>query len=539
LDDAFVTEISLSQNPPSAIISSTFLGGSGADEALGIGLDATGNLWVTGQTLSPDFPVTPGAFQTKCGTDGNCNGGQHDVFLTSLNLPYRSPSTLNYSTFLGGSGDDVGTGITGDAFGNVYVTGRTESTDFPTGPALQAPFQAANAGGADAFVTAFKPIGSGGPPLLYSSYLGGSGTENSLGGSTANAAIGAIAFDSSSPSGSATPSPATVFLTGGTNSTDFNIVSPLTGEQAYQGGPSDAFVTAVTTVLPLESIALSSTDNIDCVEYGGCEPVPYIAFTQTVWGYDTGNGGFNQTLLYYAGTPVTLSAKFPVYWGGACSGYVSTCNLSVTGPLTVSAVFGPFSISDNPSTVAPQAGQSFNSTITVSALNGSGYNAPVSLTCSLLSWPGFYVGTYSGPPANSPTCSISPAVVNLVNGASVTATLTVSTTAASSALNLPDLRRELQSAFGLFLPATGLLLSGFVFTTDRKRKKRFLRALAVVTFGAVVLLAACGGGTKGGTGGRGGGSGVLATESGQYLFVINGSVPDGNYNQALLTVNVP
>lgn len=532
LDDAFVTEISLQLNPPSALISSTFLGGSGADEGTGIALDESGNVWVVGQTLSPDFPVTPGAFQTKCGTDGNCNGGQHDVFLTSLNLPYTGPSTVTYSTFLGGGGDDVGTGIVFDSFGNIYVTGRTESTDFPTGPALQPPFQAANAGGADAFITAFKPIGSGGPPLLYSSYLGGSGTENSLAGSTANAAIGAIAFDTSSATFGEPPPPATIYLAGGTNSTDFSIVSPVAGEQAYQGGPSDAFVTAVSAVLPLEGLALTTTSNIACIA-GPCAPA-YITPTQAIWSYNTGTSGDDQTLLYYAGTQVTLSAKVPLFWGGACSGYVSTCNLTVTAPLTVSALFGPFSLSINPATATLQPGQSSTSTITVSALNGYS-GAEVSLTCSLYDWPGFYPGTYLGPPADSPTCTISPAVVNLVTGGSATATVTVYTTAPSSASNIPDLRRELRWACGFFLPVTGLLLSGFVFATDRRLKKNFLRVLAGVILAALALSAACGGGSKG----KSGGGGVPGTESGGYFLAINGSVPDGNTNQAILTVNVP
>jgi hypothetical protein len=107
----------------SALAYSTFLGGSGIDSGNGIALDSSGNAYVTGETRSTDFPTTEGAFQP------NFAGGQIDAFVTALD---SAGSTLAYSTYLGGKLSDVGLNITLDVSGNVYVTGETRSTDFPT-----------------------------------------------------------------------------------------------------------------------------------------------------------------------------------------------------------------------------------------------------------------------------------------------------------------------------------------------------------------------------------------------------------------------
>src|SRR5437867_2121639 len=120
-DDVFVTKL----NPDgSALVYSTFIGGNNdtdGDDAYGIAVDTFGNAYVTGRTVSTDFPTTPGAF------DVTFNGVQ-DVFVTKLN---GSGSTLVYSTSLGGSGNDIGAAIAVDSAGNAYVTGFTDSTDFP------------------------------------------------------------------------------------------------------------------------------------------------------------------------------------------------------------------------------------------------------------------------------------------------------------------------------------------------------------------------------------------------------------------------
>ncbi|MFL6215789.1 MAG: SBBP repeat-containing protein [Blastocatellia bacterium] len=119
--DAFVSKL----NPAgSALIYSTYLGGSGYDRVNGLALDGAGNLYATGETASPDFPVTAGAFQTVHRSDGQ----RGDAFVLKLT---STGTALVYSTFLGGSGADAACGIAVSAAGEAYIAGDTSSTDFP------------------------------------------------------------------------------------------------------------------------------------------------------------------------------------------------------------------------------------------------------------------------------------------------------------------------------------------------------------------------------------------------------------------------
>jgi hypothetical protein len=136
--DAFVTVLN---STASALVYSTYLGGSGFDDALSIAVDSLGNAYVTGATASTNFPTTSGASQTS-----NAGGGD-DAFVTTLNA---TGSGLVYSSYLGGTGDDSGWGIRVNAPGNAFVTGSTSSTNFPT---TTGAFQTAYGGGnADGFV---------------------------------------------------------------------------------------------------------------------------------------------------------------------------------------------------------------------------------------------------------------------------------------------------------------------------------------------------------------------------------------------------
>ena len=197
---AFVTKLNASGT---GLIYSTYLGGGGRDAGRGIAVDFFGNAYVTGIANSVNFP-TANAFQA--GTRGH-----PDAFVTKLN---PTGSALIYSTYLGGSGGDLGAGIAVDSAGNAYVTGSTSSSDFPTANA----FQQTMGGSFDAFVTKLNADGSA---LLYSTYLGGSGGDGANG----------IAVDSSGDT----------YVTGGTSSNDFPTVNAL--QAAYGGGLSDAFVT--------------------------------------------------------------------------------------------------------------------------------------------------------------------------------------------------------------------------------------------------------------------------------------------------------
>jgi len=212
--DAFVTKL----NPSgTAVIYSTFLGGSGSDTGYGIAVDATGHAYVTGRTFSADFPVTPGSAQTACG--GACS--RADAFVTKLN---PDGSGLIYSTYLGGSELEFGSDIVLDSSGQAYLTGNTFSPDFPvtTGSAQTVCAGGGSAGPCmDAFATKLNATGSA---LVYSTYLGGTGRENDLGGG--------IAVDDGG----------NAYVSGHTDSANFP-TTPGAFQSTYAGGLWDAFVT--------------------------------------------------------------------------------------------------------------------------------------------------------------------------------------------------------------------------------------------------------------------------------------------------------
>ena len=154
--DGFVLKV----NPEgSALIYSTYLGGSDQDQPFGMTADGTGNVYVAGQTSSRDFP-TVNPLKPAHGPE------QFDGFVAKMNA---AGSALVYSTYFGGSNGDRVIGVAADAEGNAYLIGVTGSLDFPTVNALQPSF-----GGSynDAFVSKLNPAGSA---LVYSTYLGGGG----------------------------------------------------------------------------------------------------------------------------------------------------------------------------------------------------------------------------------------------------------------------------------------------------------------------------------------------------------------------------
>jgi len=162
--DAFVTKLNRSG---SRLVYSTFLGGSNTDEGRAIAIeedDDDAGAYVTGRTISSDYPTTPGAFDQT-------NNGFGDAFVTKLN---ESGSRLDYSTFLGGSNADEGRGIAVDEDGRASLTGRTFSPDYPT---TDDAFDRTNNAG-DAFVTELNESGS---RLLYSTFLGGSNLDEGNG----------------------------------------------------------------------------------------------------------------------------------------------------------------------------------------------------------------------------------------------------------------------------------------------------------------------------------------------------------------------
>jgi hypothetical protein len=199
--DAYVTKLNATG---SALIYSTFLGGSGNENGNGLAINADGEAYITGGTLSHNFPVM-NPIQSY-------NAGVQDIYAAKFNA---SGNALIYSTYLGGNNNEGGAGITLGASGSAYLVGPTTSTNFP----LADPIQSQYGGGPyDVFIT---KLNSSGSALTYSTYLGGSGYEYSV----------SIAVRGD-----------TAYLTGETQSVNFPIVDPY--QPTYVGG-ADGFVAKI------------------------------------------------------------------------------------------------------------------------------------------------------------------------------------------------------------------------------------------------------------------------------------------------------
>ena len=193
-ETAFVTELNAAGT---GLVYSTYLGGSGGDEAYGVAVDGAGHAFVAGVTQSTDFPVTPGAFQTT-----NHGYGSETAFVTELNAAGKG---LVYGTYLGGSDRDQALGIAVDAAGDAFVAGLTESTDFPATPgAFQMTCGDTGDGCAagDAFVA---KLDAGGTRLVYATYLGGSYVDGATGIAVDAAGYAYVAGDTYSQDFPVTP----------------------------------------------------------------------------------------------------------------------------------------------------------------------------------------------------------------------------------------------------------------------------------------------------------------------------------------------
>ncbi|CAN5358519.1 hypothetical protein BH20ACI2_BH20ACI2_28050 [soil metagenome] len=199
--DAFVTKMNATGT---AMIYSTYLGGSSDDNGLGIAIDGAGQAYITGFTNSSDFP-TASPFQALR------NGTSYDGFLTKLNA---SGSGLVYSTYLGGSQNDSALSVAIDGSGFAYVAGETASSNFPSAAAFQLTY---GGGASDAFVTKFNQAGNG---LVFSTFLGGTSDDLALG----------IAVNASG-----------VHVAGATTSTNFPLANAADGTYGG-GGFFDGFV---------------------------------------------------------------------------------------------------------------------------------------------------------------------------------------------------------------------------------------------------------------------------------------------------------
>ena len=268
-----------STQTPSLIYSTCLAGQRGQ----AIAVDRYGNAYVTGNSAPTD------RFQT---TDGSTHHGGQDVFVTKLSFDGVSTLTIAYSTLIGGSGDDYGSGIAVDDGEDVYLGGRTASMNFPTLHALQPTAHSTSGHG---FVLELHPTGA----PLFSTYLGGSRSDD----------IFALTIGNSAGVGNQCVAPCDVFLTGDTNSPDFPSVQPL----GPNNGACGAQVIAVRLTPPTD-LRFSTT-------LGGCTGTPSLttAFGQ---GIAVTRSGDMALVGFTDGYLPTAKAVQPAYGGGNSDAFV-------------------------------------------------------------------------------------------------------------------------------------------------------------------------------------------------------------------------
>jgi Beta-propeller repeat len=433
--DAFVAKLN---SAGSALIYSTYLGGTGSESGLGISADPSGNTYLTGQTDSANFPLA-GAFQSV-------SGGTIDGFVAKIDAP---GSALVYSTYLGGNGDDVADSITVDSAGNAFITGNTQSTNFPIASA----FQLFNTSGQSAFVSKFNPAGSA---LVYSTHLGGS-----VGGSRGRG----IAVDALG----------NAYVTGFTESTDFPTANAF---QTVYGGGTDAFVTkfnpAGSTLVYSTFLGGSGSDDANSIAvdplgnayasgltsggnfplanalqpvYGGAGSDSFITKVNaagSTLGYSTFlGGGLNDIGSAIAVDPsgnayvcgVTRSINFPLvnpiqmtFGGIRFDGFVSRIDNSAGTPSpTITATNSPTATPTNTPTASPTNTPTATATATATPTNTPTLTPTATSTNTPINTP-TSTPTDTATPTNTPT-STPTATATLTNTPTNTPTATVTVTA--------------------------------------------------------------------------------------------------------------
>jgi len=274
--DAFIAKIDTNASGAASLLFSTYLGGIGDDKGYGIAIDnGANNLYVVGQTSSNNLPLLSPA-QTGF-------GGSFDAFIAKIS----NTGAKVYTTYLGGTGDDRGTGIAVNTAGAAYVTGFTSSTNFPT----VSPLQISNGGGFDAFVAKLNPAGSA---FGYSTYLGGSANESNTSTVTST---NPIALNSSSDA----------YITGFTSSSNFPLAAPL---QPANGGNQDVFVAKISDAAPAADYSIMVTPGSRTVLPGG--GTTYTVTATPVGGFTgvislSASGQSNDSTASFNPTTITIT----------------------------------------------------------------------------------------------------------------------------------------------------------------------------------------------------------------------------------------
>jgi Beta-propeller repeat/Abnormal spindle-like microcephaly-assoc'd, ASPM-SPD-2-Hydin len=321
---------------------STYLGGNGDDWNRGVVVDSSGNAYVTGYTTSSNFP-TVNPYQSSY-------SGGNDAFVAKIG---PSGSTLLYSSYLGGTGDDFARGIAADNNGNAYIVGYTNSSsNFPILNALQGAY---GGGPYDAFVAKFDTAQSGAASLVYSTLVGNSGDDEAI----------AVAIDSAG----------NAYVTGSTTSTAFPTQNPY---QASNGGGNDVFVSEINstdTALVFSTYLGGNGEDIShgiAVDSTGI----YVAGGTTSTNFPTLNSvqavnrGLDDAFLTKF-DPTGSFLVYSTYYGGSANEYCLTMAVDASGRAFLGGMTGSTNFPLVNPTQAAYGGYNFDGFVVAFSASGA------------------------------------------------------------------------------------------------------------------------------------------------------------------------
>jgi hypothetical protein len=539
--DAFVAKIT-PQPGFTLPVYSTYLGGSGDDIGYGIAVDSSNNAYLTGSTTSGDW-ISPGTgFQPAYGTGG-------DAFIAKIGALTGSVYPLNYFTYLGGSGSDLGQAIQVDSLQAAHVTGSTTSCDFPTTPnTYESKCGGTGTAPGDAFVVSIGTTLSGQAAGDFSTYLGGTGLDQGTG----------VAIDIFGAT----------YVAGTTQSIDFPTQNPLQpclnntapAPPCPTSSASDAFVSKIGAFSKL-TLAQPTTSPA---------PSPVAAGTQAAFTFDIINLGPDNAsnVTFIATVPTTgvatnASAKVTSGGTGACNALqgstiscfiptlaacTGTCTTgaavevdvtpSITGNLTQVTVTG--SVSANGGGTQGSLQQTDNvvdftmtastSTPTINAGDTATIQANFCPKIPALGYSATITPSQTTSPSmvTATTPTFNPTTVTLSGSACATTTLSIATVARPATTGSLFRRGSFHAAW---LPIGGLSLVGLGLGAGRKRRRWLVGAVLWLIAGVVLLQAGCGNSssTASTTGG---------TAAGTYTITINGSAGTGASHSTQVSVRV-
>jgi hypothetical protein len=560
--DAFIAKFNPGTNTGAQLAYNTYLGGPGDDIGYGIGLDASGNAYITGSTNSPTTnpssnPPNPFPPCTAGGSNGNTLSAQclnrlpptiglepclnsptgkygscpnsdtthTDGFVAKINNPVQgvlaTNLSLTYWSYVGGSLDDVSTAITVDGIQGARVVGNTTSTDLPILNPIT-PEQSTLIGTQNLFAARFDTLSSATTSSQFLTYLGGSGADSATG----------IALDSN----------ANMYLTGVTNSANFPLATPFQGTLK---GTQDAFIAKIgpklaftLTATPPANASVNAGNQVSFLYQvtNTGDTAASVGFQDNLGG---GSGSAPATFVSASATggtcpPTTTNntilCNLGIINGGTTSGVSVTINLTPTGPGTISnsgtllVVGTPFSqtvasqpvlvnsytIAAIPVTPIVVAGQPATYQITLTP--NATFTANISLACS--------AGLPGGTPA--PACTFSTTPVTLAGSSPSTVTLTISTTARTT--TTVQNRPPMGPFYATVLPISGLAFLGLGIGGRVRGKRRLLVGLGFLALMTLLFLQpACSGSSSSTT--------TTGTPAGTYTITVTAT--SGSFSQTV------